>query len=577
MKFKDVATYISSIEKTSLRNEMTRYLSELFTKSHVDEIRQLCFLLQGRIGPVYESLEFGMADKFIIRAISLAFNVPSETVLKEFKQKGDLGTVSEFLYNGKDTKMSVLTVYTALRKIALLHGTGSQEQKIAQVASLLSRVDSLSARYIVRIPLDKLRLGFSDITMIDALSMMLAGDKTLRERIEKSFNVYPDLGFIAMELKKYGIDGLSHVKAKIGAPIVSALCSRLPSADEMIEKMKIVSVEAKYDGVRVQIHYKRHRGDNKKPHVITYSRNLEPTTGMFPELLKIGNQLNGDDVILDAEAVGMDPTTGARLSFQDTITRKRKHGIEQAQKDIPLTFFVFDILYKDGKDLLSHDLLSRRKILEKTITRGTVLRLSPHIVTDNPEELRKFHDMQLQLGLEGVVVKKIDSPYEPGRKGFSWVKFKEEEGKTGKLTDTIDAVVMGYYKGEGKRSGFGIGAFLVGVRKSEQIVTLTKIGTGVTDEKWGMFKKLFTSSETKKKPKEYGDVHETLIPDVWVHPAVVVEIAGDDVTRSIFHSAGYAVRFPRLVRVRRDKGVKDVTTTKEIASMFSMQLSTHKD
>ena len=201
MKFKDVATYISSIEKTSLRNEMTRYLSELFTKADVGEIRELCYLLQGRIGPVYESLEFGMADKFIIRAISSAYTVSLETVLKEFKQRGDLGTVSELLYNGKDTKMSVLDVYKALREIALLHGTGSQEQKITQVASLLSRVDSLSARYIVRIPLDKLRLGFSDVTMIDALSMMLVGDKTLRERIEKSFNVYPDLGFIAMEIK----------------------------------------------------------------------------------------------------------------------------------------------------------------------------------------------------------------------------------------------------------------------------------------------------------------------------------------------------------------------------------------
>ena len=410
MKFSDVATYISSIEKTSLRNEMTRYLSELFTKADTLEIRELCYLLQGRIGPVYESLEFGMADKFIIRAISLAFNVSSETVLKEFKQKGDLGTVSEFLYNGKDTKMSVLTVYAALREIALLHGTGSQEQKIAHVATLLSHVDTLSARYIVRIPLDKLRLGFSDVTMIDALSMMLVGDKTLRERIEKSFNVYPDLGFIAMEIKKYGVEGLTHVKATVGAPIVSALCSRLPSASEMIKKMHTVSVEPKYDGVRVQIHYKRHGGSDKKPSVDTYSRNLEKTSGMFPELLRIGNQLKADDVILDAEAVGMDPKTGARLSFQDTITRKRKHGIELAQAQIPLTFFVFDILYKDGKDLISTHLLSRRKILEETIGKGSVLIISPNIVTDDPMVLLKYHDTQIATGLEGVVVKKLIVP-----------------------------------------------------------------------------------------------------------------------------------------------------------------------
>ncbi len=576
MKFSELSIYISSIEKTSLRNEMTRILSELFAKSNVREIRTLCYLLQGRVTPIYEPLEFGMADKFIIRAISNAYDVPIEKVLAEYKHHGDLGIVSQKLYNGKNNKLTITQVYDDLRAIAQLQGQGSQEQKIIHVATLLTQVDRLSARYIVRIPLDKLRLGFSDVTIIDALSMMLVGDKSLRERIEQSFNVYPDMGFIAKELKKNGINGLTHVHAKVGAPILSALCSRLPTADEMIEKMHTVSVEAKYDGVRVQIHYQRRGGAGNSVKVTSYSRNLEQTTGMFPELLTIGNQLRADDVILDAEAVGKDPKTGARLSFQDTIIRKRKHGIAKAQSAIPLTFFVFDILYKDGIDLLAKDLLTRRKILEDTIKKGKVLIVSAHIVTDSPDALRAYHDAQIAIGLEGVVVKKTDSPYEPGRKGFSWVKFKQEEGKTGKLTDTIDAVVMGYYKGEGKRSVFGIGAFLVGVKDKDTIVTLTKIGTGVTDEKWGMLKRLFRPIETKKKPKEYGDVSAMLLPDAWVSPKVVVEIAGDDLTRSPFHSAKYAVRFPRLVGVREDKGVVNATTTKEIASMFSLQRSTHK-
>lgn len=577
MKFSQLSTYIASIEKTPLRNEMTRILSELFLKANVNEISDLCYLLQGRVTPIYEPLEFGMADKFIIRAISLAYDVPTESVLREFKQKGDLGTVSESLYNGKDANLSVAKVYAALRKVAECQGAGSQEQKIMYLAALLRDVDNLSARYIARIPLDKLRLGFSDVTIIDALSTMLVGDKSLREKIESSFNVYPDMGFIAVELKKNGVKGLTHVKAKVGAPILSALCSRLPTADEMIEKMHTVSVEPKYDGVRVQIHYQRHGGSLKTAMVKSYSRNLEPTTGMFPELLGIGDQLTGNDVILDAEAVGMDPKTGARLSFQDTITRKRKHGIAKAQSQIPLVFFVFDILYRDGKDLLSQRLDDRRKILEQTVKKGKVLIISPHIVTDDPNMLRSYHDAQIKDGLEGVVVKKVDSPYETGRKGFSWVKFKEEEGKTGKLTDTIDAVVMGYYKGEGKRSSFGIGAFLVGIKQKDTIVTLTKIGTGVTDEKWGILKRLFTPIEVAQKPKEYGEVHDILIPDVWVSPEVVVEIAGDDLTRSPFHSAKYAVRFPRLVGVREDKGVANATTTKEVASMYAMQKSTHKE
>ena len=170
-----------------------------------------------------------------------------------------------------------------------------------------------------------------------------------------------------------------------------------------------------------------------------------------------------------------------------------------------------------------------------------------------------------------MVVKKYDSPYEPGRRGYSWVKFKEEEGKTGKLTDTIDAVVMGYYLGEGKRTGFGIGAFLVGVRDGEEFVTLTKVGTGVSDELWKDLKEKFFKLKAKDQPKEYKEVNKIYAPDVWIAPKIVVELAGDDLTRSPSHGANYAVRFPRLVRIRTDKSPEQATTKKEVEKMYKNQ------
>jgi DNA ligase-1 len=201
--------------------------------------------------------------------------------------------------------------------------------------------------------------------------------------------------------------------------------------------------------------------------------------------------------------------------------------------------------------------------------------ISPQILTDKAEVIRSFHEEQIKKGLEGVVVKKWDSPYEPGRRGFAWVKFKEEEGKTGKLTDTIDAVVLGYYVGEGKRSGFGIGAFLVGVRKHDEFVTLTKIGTGVSDDLWKELKSELEGIKVQKQPKQYSGVHKAFVPDVWVNPTLVVEIAGDDLTKSPTHGAGFAVRFPRLVHIRRDKGPDQATTVLEIAKMFEAQMSHH--
>lgn len=586
MLFSELVRFLQNLEETASRNAITQTLAELFRQSHPGEIGKLCYLLQGRVVPLYEAVEFGLADKFIIRAIAQADGVDGARVVSEFKRQGDLGKAAQALHVARDTKLSVSDVYEALLEIAKAGGPGSQERKIGILADILTKVDAASACYVVRIPLNKLRLGFSEMTILDSLSWMIAGDKSLRQALEDAFNVRPDIGFIAETVKREGIRGLSRVKARVGSPVLAQLCQRLPTADEMIKKMGKVAVEPKYDGVRVQIHYKKSSAvsrqlseikhliaEDRKPNaeIKTFSRNLENTTAMFPELEDVGKQLNAQEVILDGEAVGVDPKTGKLVSFQETTTRKRKHHIREAQESVPLRFYVFDILYKNGKDLLGVPLLERRKTLEETVQPGKLLVVSPQIVVSTAEEIRAYHDAQIKAGLEGAVVKKWNSPYEPGRRGYSWVKFKEEEGKTGKLEDTIDAVVMGYYAGEGKRAGFGIGAFLVGVRKGDGFVTITKIGTGVSDELWKELKNVFSHQSSVIRPKEYEHVDKTLVPDKWVEPSIVVEIAGDDLTKSPTHGAGYAVRFPRLVRIRTDKKPQDATTVSEISQMFLMQ------
>lgn len=563
------------MEETRSRNTITEILGELFTQAKANEIGKLCYLLQGRVAPLYEATEFGVADKFIIRAIALAYHKDPKVVLQAFKKLGDVGKAAEELHTGTSQGMDVAAVYEQLRSLALTGGAGSQERKIGLLADLFSRVDGLSARYIARIPLDKLRLGFSETTILDALSWMLSKDKSFRVPLEAAYNVYPDISYIAETVKTSGMKGLTDVRTHIGSPVLAQLCQRLPNAEEMIKKMGEVAVEPKYDGVRVQIHFQKPKKGGIAPVFKTYSRNLENTTSMFPEISTIGSQLNAHDVVLDCEAVGIDVKTGKIVSFQDTTTRKRKHGIAEAQATVPLKFFVFDMLYIDGKDLLDTPLSDRRAILERTIKKGSLLELSPQIVTDVAQTIRTYHDTQIAKGLEGVVVKKWNSPYEPGRRGYSWVKFKEEEGKTGKLTDTIDAVVMGYYKGEGKRTGFGIGALLVGVRRGDSYVTVTKIGTGVSDDLWKSMKKSFSQFSVRRQPAEYTDVDKALIPDVWMLPSVVIEIAGDDLTVSPNHGAGYAVRFPRLVKIRTDKRPEQVTSASELAGMYKNQISAH--
>jgi len=585
MTINELAVFFQKLEQTSSRLAMTELLSQLFRKAGKGEIGKICYLLQGRVAPLYDAIEFGMAEKLIIRALVKAYGIDENQIQKKFKQTGDLGNAAQSYYRvlkpaspaGRHDNMkyfSIQEVYRKLFDLTQAAGEGSQEKKIDLLAELMRSLDPLSVRYIVRILLDKLRLGFSEMTTLDALSWMLKGNKSLREKLESAYNIRPDIGFIAERVKEEGIGGLTRVKVKVGAPILASLCQRLPTADEMIKKMVMVAVEPKYDGVRVQIHYEKSKVKSQKSKVKTFSRNLENTTEMFPELQQIGKQIKAEEVILDSEAMGIDPKTGRVIAFQETMTRKRKHLIEGAMQKVPLKFYVFDVLYRDGKSLLNIPLSERRIALKQIVSSGNILVVSPQIVTDSPSVLRSYHDEQIKKGLEGVVVKKWHSPYEPGRRGYSWVKFKEE-GKTGKLTDTIDAVIMGYYKGEGKRAGFGIGAFLAGVRKGDRFVTITKIGTGVTDALWKELRRKLRAFTVTEKPKEYEDVGKTFIPDVWVAPGLVVEIAGDDLTKSSTHGAGIAVRFPRLVRMRLDKSPKDATTVAEARRMYDAQKNPH--
>jgi len=572
MVFSTLATYFSKLEQTASRLSMTDILSDLFRKASSSEIGEICYLLQGRVAPLYEAIEFGIADKLMIRAIASAYATPQSEVLKRFKKHGDLGiTAEEISKESRSVKnqSTIHDVFITLTELAHLAGVGSQEKKTQLLSELFSSSDALSVRYLVRIPLNKLRLGFSDMTILDGLSWMLTGDKSHRERLEAAHDVRPDLGYIATQVKEKGINGVSHVHARVGVPILAALCQRLPNAQEMIDKMGEVDVEPKYDGVRTQIHYQKGKPTS------SYSRNLENTTAMYPELEHIANQLHAESVILDSEAVGYDEKNNRIIPFQETVTRKRKHDVTLFSKSVPLRFFVFDILSKDGVDLMNMPLSKRRALLEKTLAPGPILMVSSHIVTNDIATLRSYHTTQIQQGLEGVVVKKWEGIYEPGRRGYTWVKFKEE-GKIGKLADTVDCVVMGYYKGEGKRTSFGIGALLVGVKKEDTFVTITKMGTGVSDELWKQLVKDLRKQKAESRPKQYEEIEKTLEPDVWINPSMVVEIAADDITKSPIHGAIYALRFPRLVRIRTDKTIDQITTTKELETMYNNQKSIKK-
>ena len=284
---------------------------------------------------------------------------------------------------------------------------------------------------------------------------------------------------------------------------------------------------------------------------------------MFPELKSMDKWVKADEVILDCEAVGYDRKSEKILPFQLTITRKRKHDVAETAKSVPLRFFVFDILSVDGKSLVGKPYFERRKILTEMVRENDTLVPDEYIKTKDAREIRRLHDKFLEEGFEGAVIKKWSGEYLSGRQGWNWVKIKEAEGTMGKLSDTFDLVILGYYYGRGKRTDFGIGAFLAGLKKGGKWVSIAKVGTGLTDEEFRGLKIRLDENKVKEKPKDYL-VSGALVPDVWVEPMMVVEVAADEITKSPNHAGGVALRFPRLIRFREDKNPKQTTTWKEV-------------
>ena len=357
----------------------------------------------------------------------------------------------------------------------------------------------------------------------------------------------------------------------MGRPIRSELCERLPTVEKVLEKMNgKTHATPKFDGFRVQVHKS---GNN----VSMFSRNLEDMTHMFPELIEgTRKQVKAKTAILDCEALAYHKESEEFLPFQETTKRLRKHNIEEMAKELPLKAFVFDILYKDGESLIDTPLLKRMDILKQTVhTDDTLIPSVGEIVTE-PKRLQAMLDEAISKGLEGLVVKRVDSLYEAGGRNFNWVKLKRHSA--GELNDTIDCVILGYIFGKGKRTAFGAGALLVGVydSKADEFVTVSKIGTGLTDEEWQEIKVQSSKLKVKSKPARVISLIE---PSVWVEPKIVIEVLADEITRSPIHTAGktgsdpgYALRFPRLVSFRSsDKRAEDATSVEELIKMYKGQ------
>ena len=315
---------------------------------------------------------------------------------------------------------------------------------------------------------------------------------------------------------------------------------------------------------------------------------------MYPDIIEgVKTEIKADEVIFEGEAIGFNPNSGSFLPFQETVQRKRKYGIEEKAREIPLKVFAFELLYFNGKSYLDIPFIERRKKLTELIKSAkgkskNIITTSPDEITQDEEKLELMFDKEVSEGLEGIIAKKLDGVYKPGAREWNWIKYKRSY--SGKIDDTIDCLVMGYDYGKGKRTDFGLGAFLVGIfdKNKDKFLTICKIGTGLTDEEWRELQVKSQKLKVKNKPTLY-EVDKMMECDVWLAPSIVVEIKADEITKSSVHTAGrtlkssksgkakevdnpgYALRFPRLENFRDDKRPEDATTLNEVEKMYKIQ------
>ncbi|HEX9562157.1 MAG TPA: ATP-dependent DNA ligase [Candidatus Dormibacteraeota bacterium] len=570
MKFSELAASLDQMEATSSRNELVRILSEVYRASSVNELKPITYLIQGRLAPFFEPVEIGLGERLLITAIAAAYSVPKEEVTKLNRQTGDLGVTAQRLAPASRRQApSVVEVHQRLARIAAAGGAGSQQDKLDGFTSLLGDLDATSAKHLVRITLGKMRLGIGDPTVLDALSFAKKGDRSLRPVLEAAYNRTSDLGLIARTLWDAGETGLDALKVAAGHPLRPQLAERLPNPEAVIKKLGTVGVQPKYDGLRVQIH-------KNASQVSIFSRNLESMTEMFPELVAAASRLKVKNVILDGEAIAYDPDSEEYVPFQETTARRRKEGIQEMAARVPMRAFVFDVMFRDGSDLTPLPYERRFEIVKELLRKSETLIPAPLTTTDSAEVLTRELLDNISRGLEGVVAKRLDSPYQAGARNFNWVKLKRNT--SGQLNDTIDVVLLGSYRGKGKRAEFGAGALLAGVYDSDkdEFVTISKLGTGLSDQGWREIHERLAKLEVAQKPAR---VNSNFVPDAWLEPAVVVEVLADEITPSPRHTAGmsgdqpgFALRFPRIVSMRTaDKKPEDATSVREIREMFEQQ------
>ncbi|MBT6044846.1 ATP-dependent DNA ligase, partial [Candidatus Woesearchaeota archaeon] len=445
--------------------------------------------------------------------------------------------------------LTIKKVADNIRRLSDMEGSGSVDRKIGLVAELITNSNGTEAKYISRTVLEVLRVGIADGIIKDAIAK--AFDQEIKT-VDEAFDILADHGEVALLANE---NKLGDVKLKPGRPLKLMLAVLSKSIEEGFSAVGTpAALEYKYDGFRMQIH-----NDGKK--ISLFTRGMEDVTKQFPDVVKAVSKIKGKNFIVDCEVVGYEPKTGKYLPFQKISQRiRRKYDTEEMAKQFPVEINAFDLIYYEGKKLLSNRFEDRRELLKKIIKEiPREIVLSKLLITDDDKKVQKFFKESVKSGHEGVMFKSLGAPYKPGRYVGYIAKLKE-------VMDALDLVVVKAEWGEGKRASW-LTSYTVACKDGDNFLEVGKVSTGLKEK--------FEEGELDNFENMTNELKKIVVSQkgnaVMVKPQIVVEVSYEEIQKSPTYASGYALRFPRILQVRYDKPLNEISTIGNVEELYKSQ------
>ena len=530
-----------SLEKVDLVAAFLKNLDD-------DELAVASGFIMGDLFSPSMDLVMGVGPSILYEAMARACGCSTERISDMLRATGDPGLVASaavdkkkpigFAAFIKDEPLSIKEVYQRLVAVARASGKGSQDAKVKNLQYLFSQATPLEAQYIARLAIEDMRIGIGEGGVRDAIAQAFSQDAS---KVERAYNLTNDIGLVAVNARK---GTLADLNVLINHPIKMMLAQVGEGISASMQELGSAAIEWKYDGARVQIHK-----DGKRVRI--FSRRLEDVTRSLPEIVRLAQEVRADKAILDGEVVAIGKDSRP-LAFQEILKRfRRKYNVEKQAKETPLHLFLFDLIYLDGQSTVDLPLTRRRELLEGIADPSI---LADQVISDSVQKAEEIYHQALEKGHEGLILKNSMSVYAPGKRGKNWLKIKP-------VMETLDLAVIGAKWGEGRRASF-LGSYRLACldEATSKLQDIGWVATGLTDEALAELTELFRELILVQNGME-----------VELKPAVIFEVAYEEIQKSQSYSSGYALRFPRLVRVRDDKSLEEADSLERVESLYRVQ------